>query len=112
MMKKPRITQTLFPSLITSILLIIAIFPIIEYKFYILLRWLVCFTAIFIAYFAYQEKKINWMWMMGIIAIVFNPIRPIHLNKGIWQVIDFFAAVIFVVTIYVFGEERKRQEKL
>lgn len=71
------------------------------------MRWIVFFTAIFIAYFAYLEKKANWMWLMGIIAIIFNPIKPIHLSKGIWQPIDFVAAVIFGMTIFIFSVRRK-----
>lgn len=47
------------------------------------------------------------MWLMGIIAIIFNPIKPIHLSKGIWQPIDFVAAVIFGMTIFIFSVRRK-----
>lgn len=36
---------------------------------------------------------------MGIIAVLFNPIEPVHLNKGIWQVIDFVTAIIFIVAL-------------
>ena len=37
---------------------------------------------------------------MGIIAILFNPIKPIHFDKGYWQVIDFIVAGIFVVLVF------------
>jgi len=39
---------------------------------------------------------------MGIIAILFNPIKPIHFDKGYWQVIDFITAIIFIVAIFAF----------
>ena len=99
--------QIVVPSLLTAILLVIAIFPIKEYDYYILLRWIVCFTAIFIAFFAHKEKKEYWMWFMGVTAVIFNPLKPIHLYKGMWQVIDFVAAVIFGMTIFVFSKNIK-----
>lgn len=91
--------QILVPSIITSVLLLIAIFPIKEYSYFVLLRWVVCFSAIFVGYFLFQEKRYSWVWLMGIIAVLFNPIEPVHLNKGIWQVIDFVTAIIFIVAL-------------
>jgi len=88
------------PFLFTVILLLIAIFPIKEYSYFILLRWVVRFSAIYVGYFLFQEKRNNWVWMMGIIAVVFNPIEPVHLNKGLWQVIDFVVAGIFFVLVF------------
>jgi hypothetical protein len=88
------------PSLSTAILLLIAIFPIKEYSYFIILRWVVCFSAIYVGYFLFQEKRYSWTWLMGIIAVLFNPIEPIHLNKGIWQVIDLIVAGIFFVLVF------------
>lgn len=88
------------------ILLLIAILPIREYGFYVLLRWIVCLTAIYLAYCSYQIGKHSWTWMMGIIASIFNPIMPFHLGKNIWAVIDFVVAIVFGITFLIFRKAR------
>lgn len=39
------------------------------------------------------------MWaivMFGVIALLFNPIVPVHLSRSIWSPIDIAAAVAFI----------------
>ncbi|MFW9851823.1 MAG: DUF6804 family protein [Candidatus Thorarchaeota archaeon] len=98
--------QIFIPSMITSVLLLIAIFPIKQYSFFILLRWVVFISAIYVGYFMCQAKKPTWVWIMGIIVVLFNPIVPIHLSKGIWQAIDFVTAIIFILVIVTARRER------
>jgi len=102
--------QIIIPSIVVMILLFIAIFPIEEYGYYILLRWIVCLTAIYIAYFSYETEKIYWSWTMGIIALIFNPLIPFHLGKDIWIVLDFIVAIVFGINIFIF-KKNKREEK-
>ncbi|MCR4418182.1 MAG: hypothetical protein NUV92_10630 [Ignavibacteria bacterium] len=35
------------------------------------------------------------------IAILFNPIFPIYLDRNIWRYVDIAAAIIFLVSLYV-----------
>ena len=88
-------------SVIVILMLLLAI-PggVWPYGYYVLLRWLVTAIAIFILWIAYKSKKQRWLWLMGGIAILFNPIVPIYLDKGIWAVIDFIVAVVFLVSIF------------
>lgn len=101
--------QIIVPSIITAILLLIAIFPIGEYGYYILLRWIVCLTAIYFAYLSYEAEKIYWTWVMGIIALIFNPLIPFYLGKDIWVVVDFIVAIVFGINIFIF--KRKNEGK-
>lgn len=101
--------QIITPSIVVMILLFIAIFPIEEYGYYILLRWIVCLTAIYIAYFSYEAEKIYWSWTMGIIALIFNPLIPFHLGKDVWIIVDFISAVIFGINIFIFKRKNKRK---
>jgi len=94
------------PPIIVAVLLIIAIFPIEEYSYYILLRWVVCLTAVYICFFSYKAERMNWVWIMGIVAIVFNPIVPLHMSKEFWQVIDFVTAVIFIGVVVFLRKEK------
>ncbi len=103
--------QIIIPSIVVMILLFIAIFPIEEYGYYILLRWIVCLTAIYIAYFSYEAEKIYLTWVMGIIALIFNPLIPFYLGKDIWIVVDFIVAIVFGINIFIFKRKNKREEK-
>lgn len=104
--------QILLPSISIIMLLLIAILPIKEYGYYVLLKWVVFLTSIYIGYFFYRVKKMNWIWLMGIIAAVFNPIMPIPLGKSIWRIIDFITALIFGITIFAFRGKEERKETI
>lgn len=42
-----------------------------------------------------ELEKSGWAWVFGIIALLFNPIIPVHLSREIWAPIDIMAALIF-----------------
>lgn len=85
-------------SKISTIMLLIAILPL-PYGYYTLLRWIVCFSAIFSAWVANELGKRPWLFLMAIIALLFNPIVPVFLNKGAWVIIDFIVAILFFISI-------------
>jgi hypothetical protein len=60
---------------------------------------MVCGVFLYGVYFAKQLQNINWVWVFGIIAVLFNPVIPIHLNRDIWTIIDVTVAVIFLFSI-------------
>lgn len=82
------------PSAVASALLLIALAPIREYGYFILLRWAVCAAAIWFCIAAYG---VNRKGLLGIgipIAILFNPLVPIYLHRSTWAPIDAIVAVI------------------
>ena len=38
------------------------------------------------------------VYLFGAVAVLFNPLAPIHLSRGTWQVLDPAAAIAFLVT--------------
>ena len=76
-------------------ILFIAILPL-PYGYYTFMRFIVCGCAAYIAYQKYKlgEKNI-WLWIFGFIAILFNPIAPIHMTKEIWMAVDAMAGGLF-----------------
>lgn len=62
--------------------------------FYQILRILVCGVSGYFSFKLWKGKHYNWAWVLGIIAILFNPIAPIELDKDTWKQIDFFIALI------------------
>lgn len=90
------------PPIITSIiLLLLAILPL-PYGYYTLLRLVVCLTAAFLAWFSYKAQKVSWMWVMGFIALIFNPLIPLHLGRELWFIIDLIVAVVFGIFLLKF----------
>ncbi len=88
-------------SIIAVAMLLLAVpSGIWPYGYYILLRWVVTGTAFFALWAAYELKKQSWIWIMGAVALLFNPIAPIHLDKDTWVVLDFIVAGLFLTSIF------------
>ena len=71
------------------------------YDYYVLLRWAVCGIATFAAFRAFRFKRKGWGWALAIVALFFNPIFPVHLNRETWAFIDLGAALLLLVSIAV-----------
>lgn len=84
---------------IAGVMLLLAIPSVWPYAYFQVLRWIVCGTAAFAAYGASQQKKNLWVFILAIIAIVFNPIAPIYLAKNTWIFLDGAAAVLFFTSL-------------
>lgn len=87
-------------SAVSITLLLLAVPAIWPYGYYIFLRWIITASAIFLIWVAYNLKKTFWLFLMGIVAVLFNPIIPIHLDKETWVIIDFIVAILFLVSIF------------
>jgi hypothetical protein len=66
------------------------------YGFYQLLRIVVTGTAGYVVVQTVNYRQF-WPWIMGGIALLFNPILPISFTREEWQPIDFGVAVIFLI---------------
>jgi hypothetical protein len=90
----------LIPAVIVAVMLCVALAPL-AYGYYQVLRWVTCGVAVFIAVMAYRWGKVWAMGVFGLIAVLFNPIWPIHLTKNIWMPIDLMCAALFVTGVFV-----------
>lgn len=90
----------LIPAIIASLMLLGALgqWP---YGYYQLLRLVVCGISVYVAFIAYNWHKIWATWLFGFIAVLFNPLIPIHLSRELWQPIDVICALLFVVVTLV-----------
>src|SRR5271165_5275592 len=91
MMKPPRILAT-----IAILLLVAAVFGRWPYGFYTFLRLFVCGTSVCLAFVAYTAKDKFWLWLMGGLAVLFNPLVPIHLPRSAWQFFDALSAMLLL----------------
>ena len=83
--------------LVPAVALLVALAPL-PYGYYTLMRIVVCGAAAFIAYSTFsKEGSVSlWVLVMGGLAILFNPLIPIHLSRELWAPIDAISAVVFL----------------
>lgn len=72
------------------------------YGFFTLLRLVVFGTTAYISWLAYKSGQQAWTWVFCFIALVFNPLIPIHLNRGLWMIIDLLIGVFLIISIFAF----------
>lgn len=90
---------------ISGILLLLAIPSWWPYSFYTLLRWIICLTSIYTAYGFFKSKLTGWSIVFGTIAVIFNPLIPVYLNKSSWVGIDFISSILFFLSAYSFNKK-------
>jgi hypothetical protein len=90
----------LIPCIIAAIMLFLALasWP---YGYYQLLRFVVCGVSVYVAFMAYNWHKMWATWLFGFIAVLFNPLIPVHLSRELWQPIDGICGVIFIAIAFI-----------
>ena len=78
-----------------ALLLLAALAPW-PYGYYKLLRWLVCSVASFLAFRFTESGRVGHAWTWGAIAVLFNPLIPVHLDRTTWNVADITVAVVLL----------------
>jgi len=96
----------LIPALVVAVMLVVAICSL-PYGYYQLLRWCTCGVAVFIAVMGYRWGKIWATWVFGFVAVLFNPLLPIHLTREFWRPIDLVCAALFFTIVFVLREPAK-----
>ena len=88
--------------IIPGVLLIIA--PIISfpYGFYTFLRLVVTISAVIVVVNSLKNKVgiNNISIIFGLIAILYNPLIPIHLSREIWMPINFITSGIYFFYLF------------
>lgn len=79
--------------LVSGVMLVLAL-GYRPYSYYIILRWVVSGSSFYSGWVFSNLKRSNWAWVFFIVGILFNPIFPVYLNKGTWQLIDIISAVV------------------
>jgi hypothetical protein len=66
------------------------------YGYYTFVRIVVCGFCGYLTYLALTEKAYMWGAALGLTAILFNPIIPIHLTRSTWFWLNITAAAIIL----------------
>ena len=88
----------LVPAIVAALMLLVALaqWP---YGYYQILRWVVCATAVFVVWCSYSWNKYWAIWFFALVAVLFNPLVPVHLSRQVWRPIDIVSALAFLVSI-------------
>ena len=70
--------------------------------FYTLLRWVCCAAFAYSAIAAFQMKRAAWTWIFGVLAVLFNPLAPVYLQRATWQIIDWATIGLLVIAAVFF----------
>lgn len=100
-----------FGSIIAKLIAAVMLFAALgrhTRDYYTLLRWIACGVCAYTAFQAMQSKKIGWLFVFIIAAIVLNPIAPLHLKRDTWAIVDAAAAVLLLLTIAVMDIRKPR----
>lgn len=66
------------------------------YGYYNLSRIVVCVCSIYFAVQLFKENDYVFVWIFAFLAILYNPIIPIHLyEKGIWIIVNIITGILF-----------------
>jgi hypothetical protein len=84
------------PVGIGGALLLWALLPFNPYGFYVFLMLAICGLCLCLASEAHSAKKTGLVWLFIGLALLYNPIIRVHLDREIW-------AVLNVLTVAGFG---------
>jgi hypothetical protein len=66
----------------------------LPYQFYTLSRVVNFSVFSLVAFFSFREKDINFVIIFGILAFLFNPVKPFWLTRGLCIIIDVIVLII------------------
>ena len=95
--------------IIPIIMLLWALNPSNPYAYYKLLRWVCCGIFAYLAFQSFDRKKQGWVWLLGITALLYNPIFPVHLNRAIWSDVNIVTVIILIT--FIVSEYKNLKQK-
>ena len=79
------------------VVMAIGVLPM-PYGYYSLSRLVVCGCAIYFAIASKSQNQDVFIWVFGALAVLYNPIIPVHLyEKEMWMIVNLFTALFFFV---------------
>jgi len=88
---------TIIPTIIAICMLLGTVPKFFPYGYYTLLRFVVCGTGAYVAYWLLVEEKRHIGFLSILIAVLFNPFIPIYLYKELWIGIDLLVAIFLAL---------------
>ena len=93
--------------LIAAVMLVFAAAEKQPDSFYILLRWICCAVFAYSAVLSFQMKRLLWLWIFAVLAVLFNPIFLSLRDRSLWIAADWLAIGAMVIAAFVFRKASK-----
>ena len=78
-----------------------------RYIFYQLVKLIVVGVTVYGVYYTHKLESKTWMVVFAVIAILFNPFVPVHLNRPTWEVLDLAAAAVLLLSVFLVKSANK-----
>ena len=88
--------------LISAVMLVFAAVEKQPDSFYTLLRWVCCAVFAYSGVTSFQMKRMLWLCIFGVLAVLFNPIFPLGLNRSSWIVADLLSIGAMLIAAFIF----------
>jgi hypothetical protein len=88
------------PAIAAALLLVVALGQH-PYGYYTFLRLAVCVAAIVVAWVAWNSNAQWATWVFAGVAILFNPLAPVYLQRSTWRPIDVGCALAFLGSLAI-----------
>ncbi len=84
----------LAPMMLSTLMLLWALYPDNPYGYYILLRWVCCAAFAYMTWAAANSRAPAMAWLFFVAAVVYNPVIRVHLTRELWTVINVLSALL------------------
>lgn len=71
------------------------------YGYYLLLRWVICPICLYLALATLRKRLTGWAWLLGVLAVMYNPVLRVHLTRGVWALVNGITAILLLVAGYL-----------
>lgn len=92
--------------LVAAAMLVSAALERHPYTFYVLLRWICCPIFAYSAFSAHEKNRVLWPWVFGALAVLYNPIFRVHLDRSTWISVNWFTVGVIIVAAVAFLPRR------
>jgi len=86
--------------IVPAVLSLLALAPF-PYGFYVLLRVIVCASCTYLAAAEFRAGGNGWGFGLALIALIFNPLIPIHLGREVWSALNVLTAGGLLIHFFV-----------
>lgn len=95
------------PQVTVSLMLLWALSPTNPYSYYTFLRIICCGSFVYLATLSNQRKTAHWQWVFVGLAVIYNPIFRIHLDRPFWSVVNVATVAVLLFSINKIPTEKQ-----
>jgi hypothetical protein len=92
--------------LVAAVMLVYAAIEKHPYSYYTLLRWICCPIFAYSAFAAHERKRMPWVWVFGVLALLYNPIFRVHLDRSTWTGVNWLTVGAIIIAAVSFWRIR------